>query len=372
MEYAYKFRIYPDIAQTNLIERTFGCCRFIYNYFLAERKKAYNENKKVLSYVDCAKEITVLKRSLTWLKDVDSTALQSAARNLDNAYKNFFRRVKQGIKPYGYPKFKKKHDNRQSYTSKCINNNIKILDNKHLQLPKLGSVYCKFSKEVKGRILSATISCNPSGKYFVSLCCTDMDVQFLPATGAVVGVDLGIKDLVITSDGDKYPNNRYTYKSEKKLIRLQRSLSRKTKGSNNRNKARIKVARLYEKIANQRKDNLHKLTTELVRKYDVICIENLNTKGMMKNHHLAKSIVDVSFGELCRQLEYKAKWNGKVISMIDRFYPSSQICSCCGYQNSDVKNLSVRNWTCPACHATHDRDVNAAINILNEGLRILT
>lgn len=193
----------------------------------------------------------------------------------------------------------------------------------------------------------------------------------MESTGAVVGVDLGIKDLAITSDGTKYDNNKYLYNSEKRLKHLQRSLSRKSKGSNNRNKARIKVARLHERIVNQRKDAMHKLTAELVRDYDVICIENLNVKGMMKNHHLAKSVADVSFTEFRRQLEYKSAWYGKTVIAIDRFYPSSQLCSCCGYKNADTKNLLVRSWTCPKCHTMHDRDVNAAKNILNEGLRML-
>lgn len=366
MEKAYKYRIYPNKQQKILISKTFGCTRFVYNYYLAKRQEVYDTEGKNFSYNQCSSDLTKLKSELIWLKEPDKCALQNCLKDLNNAYQNFFR-----DKSVGYPKFKSKKTHKFSYRTNYTNGNIEFL-NRKIKLPKLGWVKTRDKQIPQGRILNATISQEPSGKYYVSICCTDVEIKPLPKTNRQIGIDLGIKEFCITSEGDKFFNPKYLAKSQKKLVKLQRELSRKTRGGRNWQKARIKVARQYEKISNQRRDYLQKLSTKLIRKNDIICIEDLNVSGMIKNANgtnkekanLRKQISDVSWYEFTRELKYKAEWYGREIKQVDQYYASSQICHICGHKNSITKDLSIRKWTCPICNTTHDRDINAAINIL--------
>lgn len=362
----YKYRIYPNKTQKMLIQKTFGCCRFVYNQTLAYRKNLYETEKKSMSKLDCNNYVNrVLKRDYKWLKDVDKFALTNAVYAMDNAYQRFFKLRS------GYPKFKNKHSHRQSYTTCITVANIKVLfDQNKIQLPKLKLVKARLSRAFCGQIKNATVSQTPSGKYFVSIT-VEMECEPLSSTGNIIGIDLGIKDLLITSDGEKYDNKRITKKYEDILTREQRRLSRKVKGSNNYSKQRIKVARVYEKIHNTRIDYLHKISHKLISENQVIVSEDLAVSNMVKNHNLAKAISDCGWSELMRQLTYKAEWNNRQYIKIGRFIPSSQMCHVCGYINPEAKNLSVREWTCSQCGTQHDRDINAAINILNEGVKLL-
>ena len=358
---AFKYRLYPTEPQAEKINQNIGCARFVYNHLLDDHIKVYKETKQ-----RSKKTYSILKEEHGFLKEADSRAIKHAQANLDVAYDKFFKEPCAG-----FPKFKSKHKCRWSYTTDNNNGTVRF-DGNRLKLPKVGYVKVVEHRTHEGRILTATISHERSGEYYASVLCEVEQPEALPVTEKIVGIDLGLHDLIVCSDGQRVGAPKHFRKSEQKLAKRQRDFSRTQKDSKGHEKARLKVAKCHQKIKNQRNDFLQKLSTKLIRENQVICLEDLSVKGMERNKKLAKSVTDASFSRFVSMLEYKAEWYGRKVVKIDRFYPSTQLCNGCGYKNEFIKGLNglkVREWTCSECGEVHDRDLNASRNILKEGLK---